>query len=139
MKKNWTGVFVATVTPFRDGSVDAKAVAAHTRLLLDGGVHGLCPAGTTGEGSALDDRDFTLVVETVLKEAGGKVPVLPGTGSNDTKKTVERTKLAKKLGMTWLRLAIWNSLSPSALRISPAYSPNEPDVLFTTTRMGFAG
>lgn len=98
MNKRWQGIFVATVTPFRGGEVDVEGYIRHVDRLLEAGIHGLCPAGTTGEGSSLSDREFALVLETVLGRVQGKIPVVAGTGSNDTERTIERTKLAKTIG-----------------------------------------
>ncbi len=98
MKSSWKGIFVATVTPFKNGEVDVDAFVRHLDRLLEANVHGICPAGTTGEGSTLSDREFALVVETALRRTEGKIPVVVGTGANDTVRTVDRTRLAKTLG-----------------------------------------
>ncbi|HLG20310.1 MAG TPA: 4-hydroxy-tetrahydrodipicolinate synthase [Bdellovibrionota bacterium] len=95
---NWQGVWVAIVTPFRKGSVDVPALQALVKGLLDAGVQGICPCGTTGEGATLTDSEFTQVVEAVMAQSNGKACVVPGTGTADTEKTIARTKLAKKLG-----------------------------------------
>jgi 4-hydroxy-tetrahydrodipicolinate synthase len=98
MKKVWQGVWVAVVTPFRGGDVDISALERLTDRLLKAGVSGIVPCGTTGEGGSLDDADFSRVVETVLARVQRRVPVVPGTGSNNTERTVARTSLARKLG-----------------------------------------
>ncbi|MFH1262374.1 MAG: 4-hydroxy-tetrahydrodipicolinate synthase [Pseudomonadota bacterium] len=98
MSTNWKGVWVAIVTPFGNGKVDNEALERLTDRLLADGVHGLVPCGTTGEGSSLTDAEFTTVVETVLGRVKGKIPIVPGTGSNNTEKTIERTILAKQAG-----------------------------------------
>lgn len=95
---NWNGVWVAIVTPFRKGNVDRESLGSLVDRLLTAGVSGLCPCGTTGEGSSLDEKEFAAVVETVLEKAEGKVPVVPGTGSNNTGVTLKRTEVAKELG-----------------------------------------
>ena len=96
--KPWKGVFVAIVTPFKKGVVDHPALKTLVNHLLEGGVRGFIPCGTTGEGSALSEDEFISVVETILSQTRGKAMVLPGTGTNSTQKTKERTQLAKKLG-----------------------------------------
>ena len=88
--KHWSGIWVAVVTPFSNGQVDVAALDVLLDRLLAAGIHGICPAGTTGEGSSLEDSDFELVLETVLKKAGGKIPVVAGTGSNNTQHTRKR-------------------------------------------------
>ena len=92
------GTFVALVTPFRDGDVDAGALRALVDRVIDGRVDGLMPCGTTGEGATLRPEEFDLVVRTVIQQARGRVPVLPGTGTNDTASSVERAKRARELG-----------------------------------------
>ena len=92
------GSFVALVTPFRDGSVDLAKVEALTRLHLDKGTNGIVPCGTTGEAAALTSNERAQVIRAVLKVAKGKVPVIPGTGTNNTQVTIEFTKMARELG-----------------------------------------
>src|ERR1043166_3167948 len=96
--KPWGGVWVAMATPFKNENLDLPAVKTFTRNLIQSGDHGLCPAGTTGEGSSLNDTEFKQLVTVVLEEAKGKISVVPGTGSNNTLKTIERTKIAESLG-----------------------------------------
>ncbi len=109
MKKDWKGVWVAHVTPMTGDELDLRALKKLLRRLLDAGVTGLCSAGTTGEGATLSDEEFAFVVTAALEEAAGRVPVVPGTGTNDTKRTIERTRLAKSLG------------APAALVVTPYY------------------
>jgi 4-hydroxy-tetrahydrodipicolinate synthase len=117
MNRKWSGVWVANVTPFKDDAIDVKTLRIQIERLIDAGIHGICPAGTTGEGSALSDDEFSTVVETVLHETNGKIPVVPGTGSNNTKQTVARTKLAQRLGAN------------GALVVTPYYVKPTPDGL----------
>ncbi|MFH1017593.1 MAG: 4-hydroxy-tetrahydrodipicolinate synthase [Pseudomonadota bacterium] len=100
MKKDWNGVWVANVTPMAGEGLDLPALRKLLSKLIGSGVNGLCPAGTTGEGVTLSDEEFSCVVTAALEETRGKLPVVPGTGSNDTKKSIERTRLAKSLGAT---------------------------------------
>lgn len=96
------GLGVAMVTPFRNGKVDFKALGFLTDHLIDGGVDFLVPCGTTAESPTLIFGEhiavIEAVVETVLKNTDGRVPVLAGTGSNSTKEAVELTKAAKNVG-----------------------------------------
>lgn len=112
------GVLTALVTPFTsDGAVDLPAFEALVRRQIEGGVHGLVPCGTTGETPALDDAEWAAVVGATVKLAGGKIPVVPGTGTNNTKQSIERTKRARDLG------------ADAALVVTPYYNKPNPDGL----------
>jgi 4-hydroxy-tetrahydrodipicolinate synthase len=85
MRTRFTGVGTALVTPFRqDGSVDEAAVKRLARRQIDAGVHFLAPCGTTGEAPTLSTREKARIVELVVEEAQGRVPVLAGAGGYDT-------------------------------------------------------
>ncbi len=92
------GVFTALVTPFRDGKVDEKALKKLIDFQVAGGVDGIVPCGTTGEAPTLSYEEHERVIELAVKFAGGKVPVIAGTGSNCTEEAIELTAKAKKLG-----------------------------------------
>jgi len=80
----------ALVTPFReDGSVDVATLEALARWQVERGIHGLVPCGTTGEGATLRSDEHRLVIETVVRAAAGRVPVIAGCGTNDTRTTIE--------------------------------------------------
>ena len=112
------GSFVALVTPFRDGSVDLAKVEALTRLHLDKGTNGIVPCGTTGEAAALTSNERAQVIRAVLKVAKGKVPVIPGTGTNNTQVTIEFTKMARELG------------ADGALLVTPYYNKPPQEGLY---------
>ena len=81
MRIPFTGVGTALVTPFRkDGSIDEAAVRRLARRQIDGGVHFLSPVGTTGEAPTLSHTEKLRVIELVVEEAAGRVPVLAGAG-----------------------------------------------------------
>ena len=85
MRRPFTGVGTALVTPVRkDGSLDEAAVKRLARRQIDAGVHFLSPCGTTGESPTLNHREKLRVVELVLEEAKGKVPVLDGACGYET-------------------------------------------------------
>jgi 4-hydroxy-tetrahydrodipicolinate synthase len=89
MRTPFTGVGTALVTPFRkDGSVDEAAVRRLARRQIDGGVHFLSPVGTTGEAPTLSHAEKLRVIELVVEEADGRVPVLAGAGGYDTRDTI---------------------------------------------------
>ena len=92
------GSLVALVTPFRDGRVDETALARLVERQLAAGTAGLVPCGTTGEAPTLGDEEFARVVGVVVETAARRVPVVAGTGTNDTAKTVLRTRRAREIG-----------------------------------------
>jgi len=94
----FSGSLVALVTPFADNTVDEQALAQLVRFHLDQGTHGLVPVGTTGEASTLSNAEHQRVIDIVVQEAAGQVPVLVGAGSNDTAHAVELTRLAAEAG-----------------------------------------
>ncbi len=90
MRRHWTGVGTALVTPFRkDGALDEAAVRRLARRQVDAGVHFLSPCGTTGEAPTLTSDEKVRVVELVVDEAAGKVPVLAGAGGYDTREVID--------------------------------------------------
>jgi 4-hydroxy-tetrahydrodipicolinate synthase len=89
MRKNFTGVGTALITPFtRSGDVDEAAVRRLARRQIDAGVHFLCPCGTTGETPTLSAAERLRIVEIVAHEANGQVPVLAGAGGYDTRELI---------------------------------------------------
>jgi 4-hydroxy-tetrahydrodipicolinate synthase len=92
------GAITALATPFRDGSVDEDAFVALIERQISAGVHGLVPAGTTGEASTLSHEEHGRVVELCVNTAKGRVPVIAGTGSNSTTEAIELTRHAKAVG-----------------------------------------
>jgi 4-hydroxy-tetrahydrodipicolinate synthase len=103
MRTPFTGVGTALITPFtRDGSLDEPAVKRLARRQIDAGVHFLSPCGTTGEAPTLTHRDKLRVVELVLEEAAGKVPVLAGAGGYDTREIVELARDMERVGANGL-------------------------------------
>jgi 4-hydroxy-tetrahydrodipicolinate synthase len=99
MRTPFTGVGTALVTPFTgDGSVDEAAVKRLARRQIDGGVHFLSPCGTTGEAPTLTHRDKLRIVELVVEEANGTVPVLAGAGGYDTREVIELARDMERVG-----------------------------------------
>jgi 4-hydroxy-tetrahydrodipicolinate synthase len=92
------GTLAALVTPFRDGRLDLPALERLVRGLLDGGVDGFVPCGTTGESPTLTAEEQVAVVRTVVQAVGGRVPVIAGAGTNCTAKTVEHARAALAAG-----------------------------------------
>ena len=112
------GSMVALVTPFRNGAVDEPALRALARWQIEQGTDGLVPCGTTGEGATVSANEHYQVVRACVEEARGRVPVIAGCGSNDTKRTIETVQRAKEAG------------ADSALVVTPYYNKPTPEGLF---------
>jgi 4-hydroxy-tetrahydrodipicolinate synthase len=98
MAQSFRGAGVALVTPFKkDGSLDEAALRRCVKRQVEAGIDVLVPCGTTGESVTLDAAEQRRVIEITLAEAG-KVPVLAGAGTNDTRTAVEKSKAAAALG-----------------------------------------
>ena len=102
MKNNrkpvFTGVCTALITPFRDGKIDFEALSGLIEFQIGGGVDALLINGTTGESATLTDAEKREIISFAVSEVGGRVPVIAGTGSNDTHKAVELSKFAYDVG-----------------------------------------
>jgi 4-hydroxy-tetrahydrodipicolinate synthase len=94
----FTGAATAIITPFNEEGIDWDAFGRLIDDQLAGGINGIVVAGTTGEGSTLTDREHEDTVAFCVKRIAGKVPVIAGTGSNNTAHAIERTKTACKAG-----------------------------------------
>ncbi|HWQ67911.1 MAG TPA: 4-hydroxy-tetrahydrodipicolinate synthase [Methanospirillum sp.] len=115
------GVFPAIITPFLRNAgkdLDIDGLRSNIAFLRSSGVHGLVPCGSTGESATLSFAEHEKVVEVTLEEAGGKIPVLAGTGSNNTAEAVRLSKAAKDTG------------ADGVLVISPYYNkPNRSGLI----------
>jgi 4-hydroxy-tetrahydrodipicolinate synthase len=99
MTGSFTGAGVALVTPFTaSGELDEPALRRLIRRQLDEGIDFLVPCGTTGESVTLTADEQRRVVAITVEEAAGKVPVLAGTGTNDTRASIEKTRAATAMG-----------------------------------------
>ncbi|WP_255194357.1 dihydrodipicolinate synthase family protein [Natronobeatus ordinarius] len=93
------GVVPPTITAFDDEeSLDLERTAAHARFVVDRGVHGVFPLGTNGEFALLTDAERDRVVEAVVDEVGGEVPVIAGVGAPSTRQTVAHAEHAESVG-----------------------------------------
>jgi 4-hydroxy-tetrahydrodipicolinate synthase len=98
-KPMFNGSIVALVTPFTErGEIDFEAVDRLVDFHLESGTDGLVVAGTTGESATLSRPEFSSLLGRVIERAGGRVPVLAGTGSASTRAAVEQTLTAEDLG-----------------------------------------
>lgn len=94
------GIFVPNVTPFtRKGRLDIEALRACVRFWVESGVSGLVPCGSNGEAPYLSRQERKKVIETVVDEVNGKIPVVAGTGSMSTRETILLSKDAEDLGV----------------------------------------
>ncbi len=108
------GVIPAMLTVFKDdGSLDEEGTRNHAEWLLQRGVHGLAPAGSTGEAVAMSPEERTRVVKAVLKQVDGRVPVYPGTGHYDTATTIRQSKEAIDAGAETVMIILPYYYSPT--------------------------
>ena len=109
------GVYPALITPFtEDEEIDKEGLRKIVEYVTGGGVSGVVPCGTTGEAATLSLEEHKMVIETVVECS--KVPVIAGTGSNNTKEAIELTEFAEDVGVD------------GALVITPYYSNNKPNI-----------
>ncbi len=105
------GTLPAIITPFQaNGEIDEEGLRSLIDFLIENGVNGIVPCGTTGESATLTHEEHKEVVRITVEAANRQVPVLAGTGSNSTAETVDLTRAAKKAG------------ADGALLISPYYN-----------------
>ena len=111
----YSGSFVALVTPFKSSfDIDYEAYGRLIDRQIDAGTHGLVPAGCTGEAATMTIDEQKELIKFAMERVAGRVPVVAGTGSNNTKESLEITKFAKDVGVQ------------GALMITPYY--NKPTV-----------
>jgi len=94
---NFEGVFVPNVTPFKDGEIDEDSLRRLVDHIIDGGASGLIPCGTTGESAALSHDEHIDVIRIVVDQVSGRVPVVAGIGTNDTRESISLLEGAEKL------------------------------------------
>ena len=115
------GVFPALITPFYRNSgktLDLDGLRSNIAVLVNAGVHGVVPCGSTGESATLSFAEHEQVIEVTVDEVDGKIPVLAGTGSNNTAEALRFTRAAKDVG------------ADGVLVISPYYNkPNRSGLI----------
>ena len=113
------GAFTALITPMKDsGEVDYEGFRRLVDFQIAEGIDGIVPLGTTGETPTLDEDEEERLIGIAVETAGGRVPVIVGTGSNDTKHMVLYTERAKRMG------------ADAALVVTPYYNkPNDEGLL----------
>ena len=119
MRRPFTGVGTALVTPFTaGGSLDEAAVRRLARRQIEAGIHFLCPCGTTGESPTLSDAEKIRIVEILLEESSGRVPIVAGAGGNHTDEVVHLAKEFERRGVSGL------------LSVTPYYNKPTQDGLY---------
>ncbi|MBI5519747.1 MAG: 4-hydroxy-tetrahydrodipicolinate synthase [Desulfovibrio sp.] len=111
------GAFTALVTPFKNGAVDEEAYRAFIEWQIEQGIDGVVPCGTTGEAATLSHAEQGQVIKICVDQVKGRVPVIAGAGSNNTREAIELVALAKSAG------------ADGALIITPYYNKPTPDGL----------
>ena len=101
----FTGAATALVTPFaQDGSIAWEELERLVEFQIEGGIDAIVACGTTGEAATMTTEEHTQVIRFIIEKAKGRVPVIAGTGSNDTQFCVELSQEAKELGADGLLL-----------------------------------
>jgi 4-hydroxy-tetrahydrodipicolinate synthase len=119
MRQAFTGCGTALVTPFtRSGALDDAGVRRLARRQIDAGIHFLVPCGTTGETPTLTDDERLRVVEIIVEEAKGKVPVLAGAGGYNTHEVIETAQQMARAG------------ADGILSVAPYYNKPTPEGLY---------
>jgi 4-hydroxy-tetrahydrodipicolinate synthase len=115
----FSGTYTALVTPmYEDGSIDWMTLTKSTRRQITGGVQGLVPVGTTGESPTVNSVEHLRIIEAVVKEAKGKLPVIAGTGANSTEEALHLTREADHIG------------ADAFLQVAPYYNKPSQEGLF---------
>ncbi|MDR0331194.1 MAG: 4-hydroxy-tetrahydrodipicolinate synthase [Chitinispirillales bacterium] len=118
-KMAFRGCYVAIVTPFKaDGGLDEAGLRSNIDFLIDGGVAGIVPCGTTGESSTLSWEEHMRVVDIAIEQSNKRVQVIAGAGSNNTAEAIEAAVHAKKSG------------ADAVLTITPYYNKPSQEGLF---------
>ncbi|MFW2365194.1 MAG: 4-hydroxy-tetrahydrodipicolinate synthase [Desulforhopalus sp.] len=108
------GALVAIVTPFIDGKLDEQGMVDLIEFQIENGTHGIVPCGTTGESATIGFDEHKKVIDLTVKTVNGRVPVVAGTGANNTLEAIELTESAKESG------------ADAVLSVAPYYNkPNQ--------------
>lgn len=96
--EKYHGAIVAIVTPFINNELDEQGLVDLIEFQIAGGTHGIVPCGTTGESATLSFAEHKKVIELTVQTVKGRVPVIAGTGANNTAEAIELTESAKASG-----------------------------------------
>lgn len=114
----YKGSIVAIVTPFKNGKIDEAKLKELVEFQIKNGTNGIVPCGTTGESPTLNHEEHARVIEICIDAAGGRVPIIAGTGSNCTEEAVSLTKHAARAG------------AKGVLSVSPYYNKPTQEGLY---------
>ncbi|EGQ4151850.1 4-hydroxy-tetrahydrodipicolinate synthase [Staphylococcus pseudintermedius] len=98
MSHVFEGTGVALITPFSNGEVDYEAIKRQVHFLIDNHIQSIVVNGTTAENPTLTDEEKDRILTTVIEENAQRVPIIVGTGTNNTQKSIEASLRAKALG-----------------------------------------
>jgi 4-hydroxy-tetrahydrodipicolinate synthase len=112
------GAMVAIVTPFKNGQVDEAGLRSLIEFQIANGTNGIVPCGTTGESATLSFKEHERVVEITVEQVNKRLPVIAGSGSNNTEEAIRLTQHAKNAG------------ADGALMISPYYNKPTQEGLY---------
>jgi len=104
------GAYTALVTPFKNGEIDEEAYREFIEWQIEQGIDGLVSVGTTGESATLDHQEHMDVIRICVDQVKGRVPVVAGTGANNTQEAIDLTKFAKEVG------------ADASLQVTPYYN-----------------
>ena len=113
----FTGAAVAIVTPFKNNEVDYESLAALIERQIENSTDAIVICGTTGESSTLTDEEHKECIRFCVEKTAGRVPVIAGTGSNDTDYAISLSKYACEVGVDALLLVTpyYNKATPKGL------------------------
>ena len=116
--ERFQGALVALVTPFNNGVLDEQGLVGLIEFQIENGTHGIVPCGTTGESATLSFEEHKRVIELTVQTVAGRVPVIAGTGANNTLEAIELTQSAKESG------------ADAVLSVTPYYNKPSQDGLY---------
>ncbi len=93
------GAFSALITPFKNGKIDEEAYREFIEWQIVSGIDGLVPCGTTGESTTLSHAEHKQAIKICVEQTQKRVPIIAGTGSNNTTEAIELTEFAKEIGV----------------------------------------
>ena len=134
-KSIFTGAATAIITPFKNGKIDYISFEKVIEDQIKGGIDGIVVAGTTGEAATLTHEEHCECIDFVVKQVNGRVPVIAGTGSNDTAYGIELSQYACDAGADALLLVTpyYNKATPKGLIknfLETADKTNKPIILY---------
>lgn len=116
--KRFEGAITALVTPMRNGGIDEQGLVDLIEFQIASGIHGIVPCGTTGESATLSFAEHKRVISLTVQTVKGRVPVIAGTGANNTLEAIELTESAK------------NSGADAVLSVAPYYNKPSQEGLY---------